>query len=107
MSGWTANGADPVPGDVSGAAGLSLAGKALEDGLWALETVDIRDFARDRHQTVDDAPFGGGAGMVMRPDVVDAAIDGVEDRPALVLYLTPRGRPLTRRGSAIWPPDRA
>ena len=80
---------------------LSLAGKALEDGIWALETVDIRDFARDKHRTVDDAPFGGGPGMVMRPDVVDAALAAaVERRPqvseAPLIYLTPRGAPLSQ-----------
>ncbi len=73
----------------------SLAGKALEAGLWDLETVDIRAFARDKHRTVDDAPFGGGSGMVMRADVVDAALAaasgaGGADRPAI--YLSPRGR---------------
>src|ERR1700749_1298982 len=72
---------------------FSLAGKALKAGLWRLETVDIRDFARDKHRSVDDAPFGGGPGMVMRPDVLDAAIagsDGIGPR----LLLSPRGRRL-------------
>ena len=75
-----------------GSLGLSLAGKALEDGLWSLESVDIRGFARDKHRTVDDSPFGGGAGMVLRPDVLDAAIGAshVENTP--LIYLTPRGR---------------
>jgi len=74
----------------------SLAGKALGDGLWALDTVDIRTFARDRHRTVDDAPFGGGPGMVMRPDVVDAAIAATERPGAPLIYLTPRGVPLVQ-----------
>ncbi len=77
----------------------SLAGQALKDGLWALETVDIRRFARDKHRTVDDAPFGGGPGMVMRPDVLDAALTAaVAQAPAgaAVIYLSPRGRPLTQ-----------
>lgn len=75
---------------------LSLAGQALDEGVWALETVDIRDFARDKHRTVDDAPFGGGPGMVMRPDVVDGAIDAVmqRQRGLPLVFLTPRGRPL-------------
>ena len=75
-----------------GSLGLSLAGKALEDGLWSLESVDIRGFARDKHRAVDDSPFGGGAGMVLRPDVLDAAIGAshVENTP--LIYLTPRGR---------------
>ena len=71
----------------------SLAGKALAEGKWRLETVDIRDFARDKHRSVDDAPFGGGPGMIMRPDIVDAAIAGTE-APGPLVYLTPRGRPL-------------
>ncbi len=87
-----------------GSLGLSLAGKALEDGLWSLESVDIRGFARDKHRTVDDSPFGGGAGMVLRPDVLDAAIGAshVENTP--LIYLTPRGRlmdqPLVRKLAA-------
>ncbi|HEV7457068.1 MAG TPA: tRNA (guanosine(37)-N1)-methyltransferase TrmD [Roseococcus sp.] len=77
-----------------GPLGLSLAGRALREGIWRLDAQDIRAQARDRHRTVDDTPFGGGAGMVMRPDVVDAAIaaampDG-DARP--LVYLTPRGR---------------
>lgn len=75
-----------------GPLGISLAGKALEDGLWALETVDIRGFARDKHRTVDDSPFGGGAGMVMRPDVLDAAIAASHQDSMPLIYLTPRGR---------------
>ena len=75
-----------------GPVGQSLAGKALQDGLWALESVDIRDFARDKHRTVDDSPFGGGAGMVMRPDVLDAAIAASRPPATPLIYLTPRGR---------------
>jgi tRNA (guanine37-N1)-methyltransferase len=71
----------------------SLAGKALKSGLWRLETVDIRNFARDKHRSVDDAPFGGGPGMVMRPDVLDAAIAGASGVGPLIL-LSPRGRRL-------------
>jgi len=76
-----------------GPLGHSLAGRALREGLWRLETVDIRDFARDKHRSVDDAPFGGGPGMVMRPDVVDAAI-AATPLPAPLLMLSPRGRPI-------------
>ena len=72
----------------------SLAGKALEGGLWVLETVDIRDFASDKHRSVDDAPFGGGPGMVLMPEVVDRAIRARHRGRAPVVYLTPRGRPL-------------
>jgi len=78
-----------------GPLGLSLAGRALEDGAWSLETVQIRDFAADKHRSVDDTPAGGGAGMVLRADVLAAAVDSVDDgRP--VLALTPRGAPLTQ-----------
>lgn len=77
-----------------GPLGLSLAGRALREGIWRLDAQDIRAQARDRHRTVDDTPFGGGAGMVMRPDVVDAAIAAAmpegDARP--LVYLTPRGR---------------
>ena len=75
-----------------GPVGRSLAGRALEDGLWSLETVDIRDFARDKHRSVDDTPFGGGAGMVMRPDVIGDALAAVSEAGAPLIYLSPRGR---------------
>lgn len=71
--GWTATVLTIFPEMFPGPLGHSLAGRALHEGVWTLETVDIRDFARDKHRSVDDAPFGGGPGMVMRPDVVDAA----------------------------------
>jgi len=78
-----------------GPLGVSLAGRALKDGAWSLDAVQIRDFATDRHRSVDDTPAGGGAGMVLRADVLAAAIDSVaDDRP--VLAMSPRGRPLTQ-----------
>ncbi len=78
-----------------GPLGVSLAGRALEDGAWSLDTVQIRDFATDRHRSVDDTPAGGGAGMVLKADVLAAALDSVADgRP--MLALTPRGQPLTQ-----------
>ena len=74
-----------------GPLGHSLAGKALENGIWSLETIQLRNFAPGRHHAVDDTPFGGGAGMVMRADVIDAALDSAaDDRP--LICLTPRGR---------------
>src|SRR6266705_1553319 len=88
---WLATVLTIFPEMFPGSLGLSLAGKALRDGVWGLEIVDIRDFARDKHRSVDDAPFGGGPGMVMRPDVVDAAIAGAGGCGPLV-YLSPRGR---------------
>lgn len=79
-----------------GPLGASLAGKALQAGLWRLEVLDIREFARDKHRSVDDVPFGGGPGIVMRPDVVAAALGVVADRAGPVVYLSPRGRLLTQ-----------
>jgi tRNA (guanine37-N1)-methyltransferase len=78
-----------------GPLGLSLAGKALERDLWRLGTVNIRDFTTDRHQSVDDTPFGGGAGMVMRPDIVAKAVDHAVQAgaPGPLVYLSPRGVP--------------
>jgi len=93
---WTATILTIFPEMFPGPLGHSLAGKALEAGIWRLETLDIRGFARDKHRSVDDAPFGGGPGMVMRPDVLDAAIAGAGDAGPLV-YLTPRGRLLDQQ----------
>lgn len=78
---------------------LSLSGRALQSGLWTLETVQIRNFATDRHKTVDDTPAGGGAGMVMRADILAAAIDSAttEDDTRSKLLMSPRGRPLTQK----------
>jgi tRNA (guanine37-N1)-methyltransferase len=82
-----------------GPLGVSLAGKALGAGAWALQTVQIRDFAIDRHHTVDDTPAGGGAGMVMRADVLARAIDHAapESDPRPRLLMSPRGMPLTQK----------
>ena len=78
-----------------GPLGVSLAGRALGESTWSLETVQIRDFASDKHRSVDDTPAGGGAGMVLKPDVLAAAVDSVADgRP--ILALTPRGKPLSQ-----------
>src|SRR5678816_548190 len=79
-----------------GPLGVSLAGKALSEGTWALDAVQMRDFASDKHRSVDDTPAGGGAGMVLKPDVLAAAVDRVADgRP--ILALTPRGAPLSQQ----------
>jgi tRNA (guanine37-N1)-methyltransferase len=92
---WHATVMTLFPEMFPGTLGQSLAGKALDDGLWEIEAVDIRDFAEDKHQTVDDTPFGGGAGMVMRADIIDTALKSIADlagRP--IIYLTPRGKSL-------------
>lgn len=84
---------DMFPGPLGG----SLAGKALKDDLWRMEVLDIRAFASNKHASVDDTPYGGGAGMVMRPDVIDAAIRDAELRNgpfARKIYMSPRGRVL-------------
>lgn len=75
--------------------GHSLTGKALERGLWSVETVNPRDHATDVHKTVDDAPFGGGAGMVMKPDVLSRTIEATAPH-GKIFYLSPRGTPLTQ-----------
>jgi tRNA (guanine37-N1)-methyltransferase len=82
-----------------GPLGASLAGRALAEGKWALDAVQIRDFTTDRHRTVDDTPAGGGAGMVMRADILAKALDATIARlPSLpVLAMTPRGRPLDQQ----------
>lgn len=90
---WAAHVVTLFPEMFPGPLGHSLAGRALSDGAWSLDTVNPRDFATDRHRSVDDTSFGGGPGMVLRPDVIAAALDSLDDeRPRLVM--TPRGRPL-------------
>ncbi|MBA3676201.1 MAG: tRNA (guanosine(37)-N1)-methyltransferase TrmD [Sphingosinicella sp.] len=95
---WNATVLTLYPEMFPGPLGVSLAGRALGEGLWALETVQIRDFATDKHRSVDDTPAGGGAGMVMRADVLAAAVDDVlQRRPeAPMLAMTPRGTTLTQ-----------
>jgi len=93
---WRATVLTIFPEMLPGPLAYSLAGKALKAGLWQLETVDIREFARDKHRSVDDAPFGGGPGMVMRPDVLDAAIAGTGGAGPLIL-LSPRGKRLDQQ----------
>lgn len=78
-----------------GMLGASLAGKALERGDWSFNAINIRDFATDNHKTVDDTPYGGGAGMVMRADVIEAALLSVPT-PGKKVYLSPRGKVLNQ-----------
>jgi tRNA (guanine37-N1)-methyltransferase len=89
---WTAVVATLFPEMFPGPLGHSLAGRALADGLWRLDTIDIRDHATDKHRTVDDTPFGGGPGMVMRPDVVDSALCAARADGRMPIFLSPRGR---------------
>jgi tRNA (guanine37-N1)-methyltransferase len=92
---WAASVLTIFPEMFPGPLGLSLAGKALANGLWSLEPVDIRDYATDRHRSVDDTPAGGGPGMVMKADVLARAIDAAgSGRPRLLMG--PRGVPLTQ-----------
>lgn len=99
---WTARVVTLFPQVFPGVLGASLTGKALEEGLWRLETVDLRDFGIGRHRDVDDTPAGGGAGMVLRADVVADAMERAsegtpEDRAAWpVIHLSPRGAPFTQ-----------
>lgn len=76
--------------------GYSLTGKALEEQKWQLQAVNIRDYAFDRHKSVDDTPCGGGAGMIMRPDVLGRAIEANHTQ-GRIIYMSPKGRPLTQK----------
>ena len=94
MSAWTATLLTLFPDMFPGFLGHSLPGAALADGKWSLEAHDIREHASDRHRSVDDTPFGGGPGMVMRADVVDAALDAADAAGRPEICLSPRGRRL-------------
>ena len=96
---WRATVLTIFPEMFPGPLGLSLAGKALAEGKWELSAIDIRDFATDKHRSVDDTPAGGGAGMVMRADIAAAAIDAARasmPQDAATIYLSPRGSQLTQ-----------
>ena len=97
---WRATALTLFPEMFPGPLGESLAGRALKEGVWSLEAVDIRRFAGDRHRTVDDAPFGGGVGMVLKPDVLSAAIEAVMQAPGMAgvpkVLLSPRGAPFSQ-----------
>jgi tRNA (guanine37-N1)-methyltransferase len=98
---WAATVLTIFPEMFPGALGLSLAGKALANGLWSLEAIDIRNFATDRHRSVDDTPAGGGPGMVMKADVLAHAIDAAgSGRPRVLM--SPRGVPLSQDRVAQW-----
>ncbi|NQV54650.1 MAG: tRNA (guanosine(37)-N1)-methyltransferase TrmD [Rhodospirillales bacterium] len=94
---WRATVLTLFPEMFPGSLGHSLAGKALAREVWVLDALDIRGSATDKHSTVDDTPFGGGPGMVMRPDVIDAALTAAAGNSSVpMIYLTPRGTPLTQ-----------
>ena len=105
---WQARVLSLFPAMFPGPLGMSLAGRALEKWIWSLRAVDIRDFARDKHRSVDDTPFGGGPGMVMRPDVLAAAIDatlaeaGPEAASQPLVYFSPRGRRFDQALAREW-----
>lgn len=105
---WTARIITLFPEAFPGTLGLSLTGKALDQGLWVLETFDLRRFGEGRHRTVDDNPAGGGAGMVLRADIVGqalaaAAVDTPPSRSEWpVVYLSPRGRPFSQAMAKRW-----
>lgn len=79
-----------------GPLGVSLIGKALRDGAWSLDTVQLRDFGQGPHKNVDDTPAGGGAGMILRADVAAAAIDSIDGKDRPLIYLSPRGEQLSQ-----------
>jgi tRNA (guanine37-N1)-methyltransferase len=96
---WTAQVITLFPDAFPGVLGQSLTGKALKDGLWQLDAIDLRPFGIGKHRNVDDTPAGGGAGMVLRADVVSAAIEMAKQRaqaPLPLVYLSPRGKPFTQ-----------
>lgn len=105
---WTAKIVTLFPQAFPGVLGASLTGKALDQGLWALETVDLRSFGEGRHRNVDDTPAGGGAGMVLRADVVHAALsEAAQGTPSSrsdwpVVYLSPRGTPFSQAMARSW-----
>ncbi|MGB0959652.1 MAG: tRNA (guanosine(37)-N1)-methyltransferase TrmD [Halocynthiibacter sp.] len=99
---WKAKIVTLFPETFPGILGASLTGKALKDGLWQMETIDLRPFGKGKHKNVDDTPYGGGAGLVLRPDVVGEALMKARrgtpmDRKAWpVIYMSPRGKPMTQ-----------
>lgn len=91
---WRASVLTLFPEMFPGPLGVSLAGKALENGIWSLDAIDIRSHATDRHRTVDDTPAGGGPGMVMKADILARALDAIPPDPRPRLLMSPRGVPL-------------
>jgi tRNA (guanine37-N1)-methyltransferase len=98
---WTAQIITLFPDAFPGTLGESLTGKALQDGLWTFETIHLREFGEGRHRNVDDTPSGGGAGMVLRADVVGRAIEAAR-ASFPIIYLSPRGTPFTQAMAQTW-----
>ncbi len=94
---WQASVLTLFPDAFPGILGQSIIGTARDKGIWSLESVDIRDFAPNKHRNVDDTPAGGGPGMVIKPDIAAAAIDSVASLDRPLIYMTPRGKPLTQK----------
>ena len=94
---WKATVLTLFPDGFPGVLGASIIGSAEKSGIWSLETVDIRDFSANKHRTVDATPAGGGPGMVLKPDVAANCIDSVALNSRPLIYLTPRGAPLTQK----------
>jgi len=101
---WDATVITLLPDCFPGPLGTSLAGQALSDGIWSLETIALRDFGIGKHANVDDTPAGGGAGMVLRADVVGPAIEAAQSQnpKAPLLYMSPRGAPFTQKMAETW-----
>jgi tRNA (guanine37-N1)-methyltransferase len=97
---WRASILTLFPEMFPGPLGISLAGKALQNGIWSLDATDIRGHASDRHRTVDDTPAGGGPGMVMKADILARALDAIPPDPRPRLLMSPRGTPLTQSRAA-------
>ena len=97
MNNWHVNLLTLFPDMFPGSLGQSLSGRALEKDLWSYSCVDIRDFGTGAHKNVDDTPFGGGAGMVMRADIIEAALLSIpKPKQGRIIYMSPRGKPLTQ-----------
>ncbi len=94
---WSATVLTLFPDAYPGILDTSIIGTARKSGIWDLETVDIRDFADNKHRNVDDTPAGGGPGMVIKPNIAANAIDSVVPKGRPIIYMTPRGKPLTQR----------
>jgi tRNA (guanine37-N1)-methyltransferase len=105
---WVAKVITLFPEVFPGILGASLTGKALQEGLWRLETIDLRTFGEGKHRVVDDTPAGGGAGMVLKPDIIAKALDeAARGTPKNrtnwpVVYLSPRGKPFTQAMAEAW-----